>query len=448
MGPACCLQVSLAIDPCPPHFARTMNAPPKLKPQDAKIVTLGCRLNTFESEVMGAHARAAGLEDAVIINTCAVTAEAVRGARRAVRRAKRDNPDAKIVVTGCAAQVDAKMFADMAQVDHVLGNGEKMLAESWQMDAQTPRVQVGDIQTVKQINSHQIEKFSHRARTYVEVQNGCDHRCTFCIIPFGRGPSRSVPAAEVVAQVRALAESGVSEVVLSGVDMTSWGGDLPGAPPLGVLVRAILQGVPQLPRLRLSSIDAIMIDQDLMDCIRNEPRLTPYLHLSLQAGDNMILKRMKRRHSREEAIALCQALKDARPGIAFGADLIAGFPTETAAMFENSLALVEECDLSYLHVFPYSARHGTPAERMPPVAPAKIKERAARLRAAGEAALGRHLQRHVGMSGEILVERQSFGRLADFSPVHLPGDLAARPGAILSVKIESHDGHALSGCPV
>lgn len=423
-----------------------MNAPIKPKPREAKVVTLGCRLNTFESEVMARHAHGAGLEDAVIINTCAVTAEAVRGARQAVRRAKRDNPNAKIVVTGCAAQVDAQMFAAMPEVDHVLGNGEKMLEASWQLDDQSPRVQVADIQKLHTTKTHGIEGFAHRARTYVEVQNGCDHRCTFCIIPFGRGPSRSVPAQDVVDQVRKLADNGVAEVVLSGVDMTSWGGDLPGAPKLGVLVRAILQGVPQLPRLRLSSIDAIMIDPDLMDCIRDEPRLTPYLHLSLQAGDNMILKRMKRRHSREEAIELCAALKAARPGIAFGADLIAGFPTETEAMFENSLALVEDCDLSYLHVFPYSARQGTPAERMPPVAPATIKARAARLRAAGEAALQRHLQRHVGTQSAVLVERSGFGRLADFSPVNLASDVPARPGAILPVKINSHNGSALTGC--
>ncbi len=411
----------------------------KHKTQGAKLVTLGCRLNTFESEVMARHARDAGLRDAVIINTCAVTGEAVRSARQAVRRARRDNPDAKVIVTGCAAQIDPDAFAAMDAVDHVLGNAEKMRAQSWAFDGQSPKVQVADIQNQTLARAHTIEKFSHRARTYVEVQNGCDHRCTFCIIPFGRGPARSVPVDDVVAQVRKLAHSGVAEVVLSGVDMTSWGKDLPGAPPLGVLVGAILRSVPELPRLRLSSIDAIMIDAQLMDLIGNEERLTPYLHLSLQAGDNMILKRMKRRHSREQAIDLCARLKEARPDIAFGADLIAGFPTETDAMFENSLALVEECGLSYLHVFPFSPREGTPAARMPPVPRDVIKTRAGRLRAAGEAALSRHLQTHVGQRGAVLVERENFGRLADFTPVRLE-NAAPRIGAIIDVDIIAHDG--------
>lgn len=417
----------------------------KSKTRGAKIITLGCRLNTFESEVMARHARAADLDDAVIINTCAVTGEAVRSARQAIRRARRENPEAKVIVTGCAAQVDAQMFAAMDEVDHVLGNGEKMQGSSWQFSPDTPRVQVGDIQTARKINTHNIEKFSHRARTYIEVQNGCDHRCTFCIIPFGRGPARSVSADEVVAQVRKIVANGVAEVVLSGVDMTSWGADLPGAPPLGVLVREILRGVPDLPRLRLSSIDAIMIDAQLMNCIRDEQRLTPYLHLSLQSGDNMTLKRMKRRHSREEAIELCAKLKKARPDIAFGADFIAGFPTETEAMFENTLKLVEDCDLSYLHVFPFSPREGTPAARMPQVPPALAKERAARLREVGAAALSRHFERHVGKTGDVLVERQGFGRLADFSPVSLPVQTPVRAGAIVPVRLDGHDGSTLNG---
>ncbi len=417
----------------------------KSKANDAKIITLGCRLNTFESEVMGRHARKAGLDGAVIVNTCAVTGEAVRRARQSIRRARRENPDAKVIVTGCAAQVDADMFAAMDEVDHVLGNAEKMNARSWSFTKTTPRVQVGDIQSEHKIHAHNIERFGSRARTYIEVQNGCDHRCTFCIIPFGRGPARSVPVDEVVAQVKKIADNGVAEVVLSGVDMTSWGKDLPGTPPLGALVGAILRGVPTLPRLRLSSIDAIMIDDELMALVRDEERLTPYLHLSLQSGDNMILKRMKRRHSREEAIELCAKLKSARPGIAFGADFIAGFPTETETMFENTLKMVEECDLSYLHVFPFSPRTGTPAARMPAVPPAIAKERAGRLRVTGGQALCRHLERHVDTKGDVLVEKQGFGRLADFTPVKLDDTLPVRVGAIIPVKINAHDGEKLIG---
>jgi len=430
------------------HFARTMSTLAKTKADEAKIITLGCRLNTFESEVMGRHAHDAGLDGAVIVNTCAVTGEAVRQARQTIRRAKRENPNAKVIVTGCAAQVDADMFAAMDEVDHVLGNAEKMSGPHWNFTADTPRVQVGDIQGEHKIHTHNIERFGSRARTYIEVQNGCDHRCTFCIIPFGRGPARSVPADEVVAQVQKIAANGVAEVVLSGVDMTSWGKDLPGAPPLGALVGAILRGVPDLPRLRLSSIDAIMMDDELFALMQGEERLTPYLHLSLQAGDNMILKRMKRRHSREEAIDLCAKLKAARPGIAFGADLIAGFPTETEKMFENTLKLVAECDLSYLHVFPFSPRTGTPAARMPAVPTAVAKERAARLREVGAAALVRHLDRHVGQIGDVLVEKSGFGRLADFSQVKLPEDTPARIGAIIAVHIDGHDGTRLRGTMV
>ncbi len=439
------MRVTLAFAPLHLQFAQIMSTIVKPDADDVKLITLGCRLNTFESEVMGRHARNAGLDDAVIINTCAVTAEAVRSARQAIRRAKRENKDAKIIVTGCAAQVDADMFAAMDEVDHVLGNGEKMDGEHWRFSDDTPRVQVGDIQSEHKINTHNIERFSNRARTYIEVQNGCDHRCTFCIIPFGRGPARSVPADEVVAQVKKIAANGVAEVVLSGVDMTSWGKDLPGTPPLGALVGAILRGVPDLPRLRLSSIDAIMIDDELMALIRDEERLTPYLHLSLQAGDNMILKRMKRRHSREEAIDLCAQLKAARPDIAFGADLIAGFPTETEAMFENTLKLVEECGLSYLHVFPFSPRTGTPAARMPAVPPAIAKQRAARLRDVGAAALVRHLDRHVGTVGEVLVEREGLGRLADFSQVSFDPANPVRIGAILPMQINAHDETKLMG---
>jgi threonylcarbamoyladenosine tRNA methylthiotransferase MtaB len=427
------------------HFAQIMTTTVKTASREAKIITLGCRLNTFESEVMRRHARTAGLDDAVIINTCAVTGEAVRTARQTIRRARRDNPDAKLIVTGCAAQVDADMFAAMDEVDHVLGNAEKMSGTHWTLGADTPRVQVGDIQTEHTLKTHNIERFSHRARTYIEVQNGCDHRCTFCIIPFGRGPARSVAAKDVVEQVKKVVQSGVAEVVLSGVDMTSWGKDLTGSPPLGALVGAILHGVPELPRLRLSSIDAIMMDEELFALMRDEERLTPYLHLSLQAGDNMILKRMKRRHSREEAIALCARLREARPDIAFGADLIAGFPTETEAMFENTLKLVDECGLAYLHVFPFSPRTGTPAARMPAVPVQIAKDRAARLREAGAMALIRHLERHNGKTGAVLVEKQGIGRLADFTPVKLLGDTPARVGAIIDVLVKSHDGKQLIG---
>jgi threonylcarbamoyladenosine tRNA methylthiotransferase MtaB len=427
------------------HFALIMTTTVKTASREAKIITLGCRLNTFESEVMGRHARNAGLSDAVIVNTCAVTIEAVRTARQTIRRARRENPDAKLIVTGCAAQVDADMFAAMDEVDHVLGNGEKMSGTHWQFSGNTPRVQVGDIQAEHTLKTHNIERFSHRARTYIEVQNGCDHRCTFCIIPFGRGPARSVVAKDVVAQVKKVVQSGVAEVVLSGVDMTSWGKDLPGNPPLGALVGAILHAVPDLPRLRLSSIDAIMMDEELFALMRDEERLTPYLHLSLQAGDNMILKRMKRRHSREEAIALCARLREARPDIAFGADLIAGFPTETEAMFENTLKLVDECGLAFLHVFPFSPRAGTPAARMPAVPVAIAKDRAARLREVGALALVRHLERHTGKTGAVLVEKQGIGRLADFTPVKLLGDTPARVGAIIDVLVKSHDGKQLIG---
>ena len=362
------------------------------------IITFGCRLNAWESEVMRGHAREAGLTDTIIINTCAVTNEAVRQARQAIRRARKDRPEAHLIVTGCAAQIDPAAFAKMPEVNQVIGNAEKLKADTFRSSVITggEAVSVGDIMAVTELAGHLVDGLEGRARAYVQVQTGCDHRCTFCIIPYGRGNARSAPAGEVVDQVRRLVETGHSEVVLTGVDMTSWGTDLPGQPKLGRLVRAILKQVPDLKRLRLSSIDAIEIDDDLMAAIAEEERLCPYLHLSLQAGDDMILKRMKRRHLRADAIALTDRLKAIRPDIAFGADLIAGFPTETEAMFENSLRLVEECQLAYLHVFPYSPRPGTPAARMPQVNGAVIKARAKRLREAGEAALARHLASMVG----------------------------------------------------
>jgi threonylcarbamoyladenosine tRNA methylthiotransferase MtaB len=365
------------------------------------VVTFGCRLNAYESEAIKARATADGLTDAVIFNTCAVTAEAVRQARQAIRKARRERPGAKMIVTGCAAQIDPATFADMAEVDVVLGNADKSAPGAYLDRPDAPRVRVNDIMSVRETAGHLVGEqliggLGGRARAYVEVQNGCDHRCTFCIIPYGRGNSRSAAAGEVVEQVRRLAADGYGEVVLTGVDITSWGADLPGAPTLGQLVARILKLVPELPRLRLSSIDAAEIDADLMRCLAEQPRLMPYLHLSLQAGDDMILKRMKRRHSRADGLKLIASVRAVRPDVAFGADFIAGFPTETEAMFENTVSLVEEAGLSFLHVFPFSPRPGTPAARMPAVAKAVVKDRAARLRAAGDVALARHLDRQVG----------------------------------------------------
>jgi threonylcarbamoyladenosine tRNA methylthiotransferase MtaB len=416
--------------------------------RDVEIVTFGCRLNAWESEVMRDHARAGGLEDAVIINTCAVTNEAVRQARQTIRRMKRERPDAKMIVTGCAAQIDPEQFAKMAEVDQVLGNAEKLRPETFKSTviAGGDKVKVDDIMAVSEIASHLVDGLDGRARAYVQVQTGCDHRCTFCIIPYGRGNARSAPAGEVVDQVKRLVETGHSEVVLTGVDMTSWGQDLPGTPQLGRLVRAILKQVPDLQRLRLSSIDAIEIDEDLFRAIAEEERLCPYMHLSLQAGDDMILKRMKRRHSRDDAIALATRLRAVRPDIAFGADLIAGFPTETEEMFENSLRLVDECDLAFVHVFPYSPRPGTPAARMPQVDREVVKDRAARLRAKSQEALQRHLASRVGRDMTVLVEKPGFARADDFSPVRL--DATARPGARVRAMITGHDEKTLFATPL
>ncbi|MEO0881300.1 MAG: tRNA (N(6)-L-threonylcarbamoyladenosine(37)-C(2))-methylthiotransferase MtaB [Pseudomonadota bacterium] len=413
------------------------------------LITLGCRLNSYESEVMRDHAETAGLGDAVIVNTCAVTTEAVRTARQTIRRAAKDNPGVPIIVTGCAAQIDPEMFAEMPDVTRVIGNHDKMKAETWDPDrllAGSEKVRVNDIMSVKETAAHLIEGLEGRARAYVQVQNGCDHRCTFCIIPYGRGNSRSVPAGDVVAQVQRLVDTGHHEVVLTGVDLTSWGADLPGTPPLGNLVKRILKLVPDLQQLRLSSIDAIEIDPDLEEAITAEPRIAPYLHLSLQHGDNLILKRMKRRHSREAAIALAQRLKTKRPDIALGADLIAGFPTETEAQFQNTLALVEETGLAFLHAFPYSPRPGTPAARMPQVERHVVKERAARLRAAGAAALARHLDRHVGTEAHALIERDRAARLADFTAVKLNEEISNLAGQNIRMRLTGHDGQVLHGC--
>ncbi|GAA0292170.1 tRNA (N(6)-L-threonylcarbamoyladenosine(37)-C(2))-methylthiotransferase MtaB [Rhodovulum strictum] len=409
-----------------------------------RFTTLGCRLNAYETEAMKELAARAGLDDAVIVNTCAVTSEAVRKARQEIRRLRRENPLAKIVVTGCAAQTEPETFAAMDEVDLVIGNAEKMRAETWARLAggpdfigETERVMVDDIMSVRETAGHLIDGFGTRSRAYVQVQNGCDHRCTFCIIPFGRGNSRSVPAGVVVDQIGRLVDRGYNEVVLTGVDLTSWGADLPGTPRLGDLVARILRLVPGLARLRISSIDSIEADPALMRAIAEESRLMPHLHLSLQAGDDLILKRMKRRHSRADAIRFCQQARALRPDMTFGADIIAGFPTETEAMFENSLRLVEECGLTWLHVFPYSPRPGTPAARMPQVDGAAIRDRAARLRAAGEAAVAAHLAAQVGRRHRILMESPRMGRTEQFAEVDLASDRSE--GRIVTATVTGYE---------
>jgi threonylcarbamoyladenosine tRNA methylthiotransferase MtaB len=389
--------------------------------------TLGCRLNAYETEAMKELAEAAGVEGAVVVNTCAVTAEAVRKAKQEIRRLARENPGAPVIVTGCAAQTEPETFAAMPEVTRVIGNHEKMQAETWRsfrpadFIGETEKVQVNDIMAVKETAGHLIDGFG-RHRAYVQVQNGCDHRCTFCIIPYGRGNSRSVPAGVVVEQIQRLVDKGFLEVVLTGVDLTSWGADLPGAPRLGDLVMRILRLVPDLVRLRISSIDSIEADENLMLAIATEPRLMPHLHLSLQAGDDMILKRMKRRHLRDDAIRFCEEARRLRPDMIFGADIIAGFPTETDEMFENSVKLVTDCDLTFLHVFPFSARKGTPAARMPKVPGDQIKLRAARLRAAGDAAVVRHLDSQQGATHRVLMESARLGRTEQFTEVAFDTD--------------------------
>jgi threonylcarbamoyladenosine tRNA methylthiotransferase MtaB len=410
---------------------------------DIEIITFGCRLNAYESEVMRAHASAAGLGDAVIVNTCAVTAEAVRQARQAIRKARRMRPDAKIVVTGCAAQIDPSRFAAMDEVDLVIGNQEKMQRSTFQslgVEA-TERVAVNDIMSVRETAGHLIEGFGNRARAYVQIQNGCDHRCTFCIIPFGRGPSRSVPAGEVVAQVKRLAENGYAEIVLTGVDITAYGAGLPGDMTLGKLVRKVLQLVPELPRLRLSSIDSVEADPALLVAIAEEERLMPHLHLSLQAGDDLTLKRMKRRHARADSIAFCEAVRRLRPDMVFGADLIAGFPTETEPMFRNSLSLVDACGLTFLHVFPFSAREGTPAARMPQVNGSTVARRASELREKGVAALKSHLAGAKGRRIQVLMETNGQGRSPDFTPVKV--DALEGAGALVDAVVAGDDGASL-----
>jgi len=411
------------------------------------VITLGCRLNAYESEVMRHHARAAGLEDAVIVNTCAVTSEAVRNASQTIRRIRRENPNARIIVTGCAAQVEPERFAEMSEVDHVIGNAEKMRAETFTglTIPDSERVQVDDIMSVRETASHMIEGFGTRARAYVQVQNGCDHRCTFCIIPYGRGPSRSVPAGHVVAEIRSLVEKGFPEVVLTGVDITSYGSDLPGEMTLGKLVRQVLKHVPELKRLRLSSIDQVEADPHLLAALAEEDRLMPHLHLSMQAGDDLILKRMKRRHSRADAIRFCEEVRRIRPGVVFGADLIAGFPTETEDMFVRSLGIVDDCGLTFLHVFPFSPRKGTPAARMPQVARATVRERAARLRAKGTDVLEAYLNRQAGESCDVLMERDRVGRTPHFAEVDVSGRADFLAGEIVKARITGRNGDKLMG---
>ena len=411
-----------------------------------EIITFGCRLNSFESEIIRDHLRDATLHDVVVVHTCAVTAEAERQARQAIRRARRTRPEARIVVTGCSAQITPEAYAAMAEVDQVVGNADKLDGAVWQGLAARPRIVVRDIMTVRATAGHLVDGFDGRARAFVEVQQGCDHRCTFCIIPYGRGPSRSVPAGELVKQTRRLVEAGYREIVLTGVDLTSYGKDLPGQPALGQLVRRLLRLVPDLPRLRLSSIDPAEVDPDLVDLVAGEPRLMPHLHLSVQAGDDLILKRMKRRHGRDDVIRLCAQLRALRPDIAFGADLIAGFPTESNAMFERTLALIDEAGFTHLHVFPFSARRGTPAARMPQVPKALRQERAARLRAAGQHAMARFLEHQVGRSAQVLVERKGRGRSETFSPFRIDTDGAApSAGEIVTARAERIEEGVLIG---
>ncbi|NOD33234.1 MULTISPECIES: tRNA (N(6)-L-threonylcarbamoyladenosine(37)-C(2))-methylthiotransferase MtaB [unclassified Ruegeria] len=388
-----------------------------------KFTTLGCRLNAYETEAMKELSQQAGLTDAVVVNTCAVTAEAVRKARQEIRKLRRENPNARLIVTGCAAQTEPETFAQMDEVDAVIGNTEKMQPATWKGMAadfigETESVQVDDIMSVTETAGHLIDGFGTRSRAYVQVQNGCDHRCTFCIIPYGRGNSRSVPAGVVVDQIKRLVDKGYNEVVLTGVDLTSWGADLPAEPRLGDLVMRILTLVPDLPRLRISSIDSIEVDENLMQAIATEPRLMPHLHLSLQHGDDLILKRMKRRHLRDDAIRFTEDARKLRPDMTFGADIIAGFPTESEEHFENSLRLVKDCNLTWLHVFPYSKRDGTPAARIPQqINGAVIKDRAARLRAAGDAQVSKHLSEQIGKTHHILMENPHMGRTEQFTEV-------------------------------
>lgn len=409
--------------------------------KEPEIVTFGCRLNAYESEVMRSHAEKAGLEDVIIFNTCAVTKEAERQARQSIRQARRKNPDAKIIVTGCSAQIQPEMYSEMDEVDQIIGNDLKLKADSWSSSS-SEKILVNDIMSVKETASHLIEGFEGKARAFVQVQNGCDHRCTFCIIPYGRGNSRSVPIGVITDQIRQLVENGFNEVVFTGVDISSYGHDLPGEPTLGQMIRRVLALVPDLPRLRVSSIDPVEIDDDLWRLIAEEPRLMPHLHLSLQAGDDMVLKRMKRRHLRQDVIDTCQRARDLRPDMEFGADIIAGFPTETDEMFENTLNIVGECDLTFLHVFPYSERPGTPAARMPQVEKKIRTERAAKLREAGQTQFQQFLNRHTNKERYVIVEKDNIGRTEHFAPVRFAENLPQ--GSLQRVQTGKVDGDMLA----
>jgi len=387
-----------------------------------KFSTLGCRLNSYETESMRNMAGTVGLNNAVVINTCAVTQQAVSKSRREIRRLRRENPNSTLIVTGCAAQIDPMSFSKMGEVDFVLGNSEKMRPEIWSNLAsgapvESERVQVDDIMSISETASHLIDGFGTRSRAYVQIQNGCDHRCTFCTIPFGRGNSRSVPAGVVVEQIKSLVQKGYNEIVLTGVDLTSWGADLPTHPRLGNLITRILRLVPDLNRLRISSIDSIEVDEEFLDAIATERRLMPHFHLSLQHGDDLILKRMKRRHLRADAILFCEKVRTLRPEVTFGADIIAGFPTESDEHFENSIKLVEECGLTWLHIFPYSKRDGTPAARMPQIDGRTIKSRAELLRSLGKKVRSKHLKEQIGRKHKVLMESSSLGRTEQFAEV-------------------------------
>ena len=416
----------------------------------SKFITLGCRLNTYETEAMKALVKTEEVSNIAVVNTCAVTAEAVRKSRREIRKLYREDPKRKIIVTGCAAQINPNDFSNMKEVSNVFGNIEKMKTETWKkfsneriISSGHKRIQVNDIMTHNnKENNTIIDGFGTRSRAYVQVQNGCDHRCTFCIIPYGRGNSRSVTQEKIIEQIKRLVSNGFKEVVLTGVDLTSWGADLDKQPSLGNLVIQILKMIPDLPRLRISSIDSIEVDDALMEAIANEKRLMAHFHLSLQSGDNMILKRMKRRHLRDDAISFCEEVKKVRPEVTFGADIIAGFPTETNKMFENSLKLVTECDLTWLHIFPYSARVGTPASRMPQVNGQKVKERAKELRALGSSQVSKYLSSQVGLQHKILMENETLGRTEQFAEVQFK--IPRKPGIIISAKINSFENHRLT----
>lgn len=415
----------------------------------SRVVTIGCRLNTFESEIIRKNMTGTGLDDAIVINTCAVTSEAVRQASQTIRKLRRTNPTAKIVVTGCAAQIEPERFANMVEVDHVVGNSEKLMPETFfalaKPDAE--RIQVTDIMEVHETAEQLVDGFASRVRACVQIQNGCDHRCTFCIIPYGRGPSRSVPAGTAIDQIGMLVDNGYKEVVLTGVDITSYGSDLPGSPTLGRLVKQVLKHVPNLERLRLSSLDQVEIDPHLLDAIGNEPRLMPHLHLSMQSGDDLTLKRMKRRHLRNDAIEFCRRARELRPDVVFGADLIAGFPTETEEMFQRTLDIVDECELTYLHVFPFSPRVGTPASKMPQLERRIIKERAARLRDKARAKLTAYYEDQIGQITEVLMERNEIGRTPQYAKVCIRSS-SLDPGDVMRTRITGHNDQQLLAEPL